>query len=215
MNLSRKKIVGMCVGVFVLGIIVGALAFFGFSKFNEGTKSAENSTEQVQEANQEEQKDSKKSSEGNKKAEDSEEKSNSSSLNSEAYIYFEIDGYYYVDIFTFKGEKLLKLVREITSPDGKSLDGLKKDYEYDGVDSKFSKILEYNKNILRVEVKQSFIDSLNKHESKRKIIEDWHYDWCEAKRCAIINLKIKSTKNIFKSIFLMQIVEIKSRVIFC
>ena len=36
--------------------------------------------------------------------------------------------------------------------------------------------IPYNKNILRVEVKQSFIDSLNKHESKREIIEDWHYD---------------------------------------
>jgi len=177
MNLGKKKLIGICIGVFVLGIILGVLAVFGFSKFNEGTKPAENSTEQVQESNQEEQKDDKKSLEDSQKTNESEKKSDSTSINSEAYIVFEVGDYNYVDVLTFKGEKLLKIVREITSPDGKSLDNVKNEYEESiTVDSKFSKIIEYNKNILKVEVKQSFIDSLNKHGSKREIIEDWRCD---------------------------------------
>lgn len=171
MDLGKKKVIAICAGVFVLGIIVGALAFFGFSKFNESAKPAENSTEQVQEANQEEQKNDKKSSEDSKKTDESEKKSDSTSNNSEVYIVTENNGYKYMDILTFNGEKLLKLVMEVTSFEGKSLDSVKKIYEDAGY-----KTLEYNKDILKMESGKFTIDSLNKVGSKRGIIDFRLYD---------------------------------------
>ena len=175
MSLGKKKIIGMCVGVFVLGVVIGALTLFGFSKFNEGTKSAENSTKQVSEANQgeskEEQKVDKKASEDNNKTKDSENKNDSKINGDEVILVREDNGYTYMTILTFNGDKLLRDVLEVRSPEGKSFDSIKKEYEAANY-----KILEHNKDVLKMESSKFTVDSLNKVGGKRDIINFILYD---------------------------------------
>lgn len=172
MNLGKKKIIAICVGVFVLGIAIGALTLLGFSNFNEGSKTTENSTEQVQEATQEESKDQSsakdqentKTSENSKKSDESTKKEDSKS-NDEEVILLEEDKINHRIILSFNGEKLSKIDLEISTVYGKSLESIKKDYETQGYVT-----LKYEKDkFLKMESSQKVVDKMNKLGSKEAI----------------------------------------------
>lgn len=77
-------------------------------------------------------------------------------------------------ILTFNGDKLSKMVLEMSSSDEKMLKDIKEAYEKMG-----SKILEFNGKNLKAEMSSDFVDEMNKLGKKQDII-DFYKQFSEA-----------------------------------